>query len=152
MIPFAPDIHVDSSLRHAAFDALDNDLRSVNNNGPTALELLQEMQELNRMLDQGNAELIEQNIEWERNMQELYEAYQELQEQRILEHRERAFEDERFHEEYQTLLKQRNRMAHDTKLLEEDIAEMKHLIQEDSRKRLTVWYVLKVLEWRTTVE
>ncbi|CAJ1943429.1 unnamed protein product [Cylindrotheca closterium] len=131
------DDGMDASVRQAAYEAVDETIRA--NGGPMPLELLLEMQELNRILDESNEELMEQNLEWQQNMQELYEAYQQLQEYRRQEHSQRAAEDERFQEEYQALVQQRNSLAYETKLLEKKSNEMKLLIQEDSRKRIAVW-------------
>lgn len=128
----------EASLRLAAYAALDEDLQRIHG-GPTTLELLREMRELNHILEQSNEELIEYNLEWEQGFKELHEAYEQLQEQSLKERRQREAEEQRFDEEYQALLHQRNRMAHETRQLERESAEMKDLIQEDSRKRLSVW-------------
>mmetsp|Transcript_3774 Transcript_3774/g.8654 ORF Transcript_3774/g.8654 Transcript_3774/m.8654 type:complete len:878 (+) Transcript_3774:69-2702(+) len=126
-------------VRQQAYATLDEALRANGGAAAGPFELLREMQELNRILDESNEELMEENLEWQQNMQELYEAFQQVQEYRRQEHVQRAAQDDRFQEEYQTLLRQRNTLTHETRFLEQKTDEMKSLIQEDSRKRMAVW-------------
>ncbi|KAL3936020.1 MAG: hypothetical protein SGBAC_008575 [Bacillariaceae sp.] len=126
-----------ASVRQAAYETLDEEFRA--NGGPMPLELLQEMHQLNRLLDKNNEELMEENLEWQRDMQELYEAYKELQEYRRQEHLQKEAENERFQEEYQALTQQRTSLAHQARQLQRKSTEMKSLIQDDARKRLAVW-------------